>query len=155
MANSLSIGDLAKATGTNVQTIRYYESVGLLEEPIRSQGNQRRFDKKAEQRLAFIRHTRELGFSIDAIRELLTLSGRPDLSCSRVDEIARHQIDEIESRIARLASLKAELGRMVRQCSHGKVSQCRIIEVLADHALCETAHSGDIEPKLPLKSKRR
>jgi DNA-binding transcriptional MerR regulator len=147
MSSGLSIGDLARATGTNVQTIRYYESVGLLEEPIRTSGNQRRYDKKAEQRLAFIRHSRELGFSIDAIRELLTLSGRPELSCARVDEIARYQIDEIESRIARLESLKTELGRMVRQCRHGKVSQCRIIEVLADHALCESTHDGAAEPK--------
>lgn len=153
MAAGLSIGDLARTTATNVQTIRYYEEVGLLPKPERSAGNQRRYDKKAEQRLAFIRHGRELGFSIDSIRELLSLSDRPDFSCARVDEIARGQIDEIEARIARLETLKKELGRMVRQCSHGKVSQCRIIEVLDDHALCEADHAEEKHIK-PRKARR-
>nr|WP_245218959.1 helix-turn-helix domain-containing protein [Rubellimicrobium aerolatum] len=131
---------MGQATGTKVPTIRYYEQVGLLPRPERSSGNQRLYGRAAQGRLAFIRHARELGFPLDAIRELLSLQDRPDQPCAAADLIARRQLAAVEARLARLRSLKGELERMVAQCAHGTVADCRVIETLADHGLCEGAH---------------
>ncbi len=78
----LAIGTLAKRTGTKVQTIRYYEQIGLLPEPGRTEGGQRRYGDEDLDRLAFIRHARQLGFTLEAIRELLDLSDNPSRSCA-------------------------------------------------------------------------
>ena len=134
MAESLSIGALAKRAATKVQTIRFYESEGLMPEPSRSEGGQRRYAKTHADRLAFIRHARELGFPLDAIRELLKFVDKPDQSCAQVDRVARDVLADVEAKIARLDALRAELQRMLRQCRHGRVSDCRIIHVLADHS---------------------
>lgn len=137
-----TIGRLARATGCKVQTIRYYEQIGLLPEPVRSEGNQRLYGQADIDRLTFIRHARELGFPLQAIRDLLSLSDEPDHSCEAADAIARAQLAEVEHRIARLQALKVELNRMVAECSGGRVSDCRVIEVLSDHSLCETPQHG-------------
>src|SRR6185295_875055 len=134
MAETLSIGALAKRAATKVQTIRFYESEGLMPEPVRSEGGQRRYAKAHADRLAFIRHARELGFPLDAIRELLKFVDKPDQSCAQVDRVARDVLADVEAKIARLEALRAELQRMLRQCRHGRVSDCRIIQVLADHS---------------------
>lgn len=136
----LTIGKLGDAAGVKVPTIRYYEQIGLLPEPDRSAGNQRLYGQSALDRLAFIRHARELGFPLDAIRDLLSLSDRPDQSCAAADVIARAQLAEVESRLARLTALKGELERMVVQCAGGRIADCRVIEVLGDHSLCATDH---------------
>jgi len=137
-AGGLSIGDLAKRTGCKVQTIRYYEQVGLMPRPGRTLGNQRHYGEGHADRLAFVRHSRELGFPLEAIRELLKLSDDPNRSCAQADRIARAHLREVETRIASLTVLKTELERMVRQCGGGRIADCRVIEVLADHAKCAT-----------------
>ncbi|KAA0969497.1 helix-turn-helix domain-containing protein [Aureimonas fodinaquatilis] len=136
----LSIGKLSEAAGVKVPTIRYYEQIGLLPEAERSTGNQRLYGKAAQERLAFIRHSRDLGFTLDAIRELLSLSDKPEQSCAAADDIARRQLHSVKLRIARLVALQSELERMVVQCGHGKVSDCRVIEVLSNHAHCSHDH---------------
>lgn len=133
-ATAFTIGRLARETGCKIPTIRYYEQVGLLPEPGRSAGNQRVYDQRHLSRLAFIRHSRELGFSQAAIRQLLELSDHPDQSCAEVNQIAQSHLDEVNHRISRLEALKAELERMVQACEGGKVGDCRVIETLADHA---------------------
>ena len=133
---SLSIGDLARRTGCKVQTIRYYEQIGLMPRPGRTSGNQRFYSDSHADRLAFIRHSRELGFPLEAIRELLVLSDDPNRSCEQADRIARAHLREVKARIASLVVLKTELERMVRQCGRGRIADCRVIEVLADHAKC-------------------
>jgi DNA-binding transcriptional MerR regulator len=135
-SGGLSIGELAKRTGCKVQTIRYYEQIGLMPQPDRTSGNQRLYGEKYASRLAFIRHSRELGFPLEAIRELLELSDDPDRSCEQADRIARAQLKEVEVRMARLTMLKAELERMLCECGHGRIADCRVSEVLADHAKC-------------------
>ncbi|MDP6705775.1 MAG: helix-turn-helix domain-containing protein [Alphaproteobacteria bacterium] len=132
----LTIGELARETGAKVQTIRYYETIGLLPEPVRTAGNQRRYGARDMERLAFVRHGRELGFPLEMIRELLSLADDPDRSCEAADCIASEQLAQVRSRIARLAALELELDRMVRQCRGGRIADCRVIEVLADHAQC-------------------
>ena len=136
----LTIGKLGASAGVKVPTIRYYEQIGLLPEAERSAGNQRLYSRKALQRLAFVRHARDLGFTLEAIRDLLSLSDRPDQPCAAADAIARAQLVEVESRLARLTTLKAELERMVLQCAGGSIADCRVIEVLGDYSLCVTDH---------------
>lgn len=137
----LTIGTLAKKTGTKVQTIRYYEQIGLMPEPGRTEGGQRRYSEAELDRLSFIRHSRQLGFSLDAIRELLDLSDNPNRSCEDADAIARRQLKQVEQRMERLKALRAELKRMVHECSGGKSADCRVLEVLRDHSECLTEHN--------------
>lgn len=140
---AFSIGATAAAAGCKVQTIRYYEQIGLLPRPFRSNGNQRLYAAADVDRLKFVRHARDLGFSLDAVRDLLSLSDRPDHSCAAADAIARKQLGQVESRIARLTALKTELERMIEQCAGGTISDCRVIETLSDHAHCSTSdHVG-------------
>ncbi|MGB0499060.1 MAG: MerR family transcriptional regulator [Rubricella sp.] len=136
----LAIGTLAKRTGTKVQTIRYYEQIGLLPEPGRTEGGQRRYGDDDLDRLAFVRHARQLGFTLEAIRELLDLSDNPGHSCADVDRIAHRQLKEVEARIARLEALRKELKRMLAECSRDTVSDCRVLEVLRDHSACLADH---------------
>lgn len=134
--HAFTIGHAARTTGSKVQTIRYYEQIGLLTKPDRSEGNQRLYTRADIDRLGFIRHARDLGFSIEAIRELLTMADRPDMPCHEADAIAARHLEAINARIARLESLRAELERMLRQCAHGAIADCRVIEVLGDHDQC-------------------
>lgn len=135
-SGDIAIGDLSRRTGVKVPTIRYYEQAGLMPAPPRTEGGQRRYGKAEVARLHFIRHARQLGFEVEAIRELLHLAARPDQSCSEADAIARRQLAGIERRIAQLSTLRDELGRVVSACSHGSIGECRVIETLADHGLC-------------------
>jgi DNA-binding transcriptional MerR regulator len=137
-----TIGKLGDAAGVKVPTIRYYEQISLLPAPERSGGNQRLYTRATLDRLTFIRHARELGFPLDAIRDLLSLSDKPDQSCAAADAIARSQLHAVRARIARLKALELELERMVEQCAHGAISDCRVIEVLGDHGKCSHDHNS-------------
>ncbi len=131
---TLSIGGLAAHAGAKVETVRYYEKVGLMPPAARTAGNHRAYTQAHADRLAFIRHGRELGFPLDSIRALLALADDPARPCAAVDAIARQHLAEVQSRIARLQALEAELARMVRACGRGRVADCRVIKVLADHS---------------------
>jgi DNA-binding transcriptional MerR regulator len=135
-SETLPIGALARRAGVKVPTIRYYEGVGLMPQAPRSEGNRRLYGEDAVRRLAFIRHARELGFEVEAIRELLALSAEPQASCEAADAIALRHLAAIDSRIARLTALRAEVARMTEECAHGRIGECRVIEVLADHESC-------------------
>ena len=137
---NLPIGEAARKSGVKVPTIRYYEQIGLLPKPPRTEGNRRLYEPADLRRLAFIRHARELGFEIVAIRALLTLQDHPDQSCAAADEIARARLGDVEERMTSLSALKAELERMVAECAHGRVAECRVIEILADHGKCRHHH---------------
>ena len=134
------IGELSRQTTVKVPTIRYYEQIGLLPEAPRTGGNRRLYGKSEVDRLNFIRHSRELGFEINDIRELLAMAAHPQSSCHQVDSIANNHLIEIDRRIASLTALKVELSRMVDECGHGRVCDCRIIEALADHGQCRSDH---------------
>lgn len=130
-ANFLTIGYLAKKTGTKVETIRFYEKNGLLPEPGRTDGNYRAYDHAHLNRLSFIRRARDLGFSLDQVRGLLALSDNRDQSCAAVDEIANAHRAEVERKIHDLQALKVELDSIIDQCGCGTVADCRIIETLS------------------------
>ena len=131
--HTFPIGTLARAAGVKVPTIRYYESVGLIPAAPRTDSNRRTYGDAALRRLRFIRHARELGFEVDAIRQLLQLADQPDHPCDNADAIARDHLADIESKIDRLQTLRAEMQRMLAGCDHGRISECRVIEALADH----------------------
>lgn len=133
---ALSIGQVAESSGVKVPTIRYYERIGLLAAPARSASNRREYTRDAVQRLRFIRHARELGFDIEAIRTLIEMQHHPTQSCEQADEIASAQLAAVEDRIERLTALKGELERMLTCCRHERVRNCRVIETLADHDKC-------------------
>jgi len=131
MSVSMSIGELGRATGTNVETVRYYERIGLLPKPPRSGGNYRIYGAAARDRLGFIRRARELGFSIEEIRALLGLADRPDRPCAEVDALATRHLAEVEARIADLERLRDTLRHLAGQCRTGRVADCRILEALS------------------------
>ncbi|HVZ14508.1 MAG TPA: helix-turn-helix domain-containing protein [Bauldia sp.] len=129
--NPLTIGHLAHATGTKTETIRYYEKIGLLPRPRRTAGNYRSYGEEHVQRLGFIRRARDLGFSIDDVRELLTLAAHREQSCDNVDEIAARHLAATERKIAALTRLRRELGKMLASCHGGEISECRVIQSLS------------------------
>jgi DNA-binding transcriptional MerR regulator len=123
---AVPIGEAARQSGVKVPTIRYYEEIGLLPAPSRTEANRRLYGVANLRRLAFIRHARELGFEVDAIRTLLSLQDNPDQPCAAADQIARARLAEVE--------------RMVSECASGRVAECRVIEILADHGQCQHEH---------------
>lgn len=132
MHRHLSIGDLAKATNTKVETIRYYERIGLLPSPARAgSGNYRSYTVEHLGRLSFVRRARDLGFSLEQIRELLGLADQKERSCEAVDAIAREHLSEVERKIADLTALRRELRDLITRCRHNTVAECRIIEALS------------------------
>ena len=132
MNDRLTIGDLAKATGTKVVTIRYYEQAGLLPAPPRTAGNYRVYGADHLDRLRFIRRCRDLGFTLDHVRDLLRLSSQEDRACAEVDHITAEHLTEIEQKIAALTRLADELRRINGRCQGGgTIADCRIIEALS------------------------
>lgn len=131
----LSIGDLARRTGTKVNTIRFYEEGGLLPKAERTASGRRIYRDADAKRLAFIRQSRNLGFPLDAVRELLTLADDTNQPCEAVDGIARTHLAEIDRKIADLSALRTELDRVIGSCRHGTVADCKIIETLAPRGM--------------------
>ena len=127
----VAIGMASSRSGVKVPTIRYYEAIGLLPAPPRTKSKRRHYNDSDLRRLVFIRHARQLGFEIDAIRTLLAIQDNPDQSCEAADAIARARLGEVEQRIESLLKLKGELQRMIADCSCRRVADCRIIEALA------------------------
>jgi Cu(I)-responsive transcriptional regulator len=140
MEEILTIGALAKRTDTKVETIRYYERIGLLPAPARTSGNYRAYGAEHLGRLSFIRRARDLGFSIEQVRELLSLADQRDESCAGVDAIARQHLTEVERKIADLKAMRRELSTIILRCGRGAIADCRIIEAMSP---------------VPTKSKRR
>ncbi|MET4618287.1 helix-turn-helix domain-containing protein [Stenotrophomonas sp. HMWF003] len=130
MSSTLTIGQLARQTGTKAETIRYYEKIGLLQPPIRSEGNYRCYGAQDQRRLAFVRRARELGFPIEQIRELIAFGEQRDHQCSSVDAVVKAHIADIARRVRDLQALQGELERMIGNCPGGRVAECRVLEAL-------------------------
>jgi Cu(I)-responsive transcriptional regulator len=137
----LRIGDLARSAGISVETIRYYERINLLAKPARTEGNYRAYVARDLRRLNFIRHARGLGFEIAEIRSLLELADHPERDCADADIVATRHLGAVEAKIELLTRLRSELHRMVSACRGGRAADCRVLEVLGDHGLCEVDHS--------------
>lgn len=136
-----SIGQLSKSTGVKIPTIRYYEDAGLLTAIGRTRGNQRRYGKPELERLGFIKHARDLGFTISAILALIELQNHPDKSCNAATEIAQTQLADVRNKIRLLKVLEEELQRITEGCSgNGVIGKCYVLASLADHQNCVTDH---------------
>ncbi len=146
MSGSYSIGQLSKLTGCKVTTIRWYEKEGLLPEAARSEGNQRRYNQRHLMTLRFIRHARELGFDLSAVRQLQHLSQCDKHDCHEADRIASNHLQTVRQRIQSLQALEAELEAMIDRCQQGDASHCQVLEVLADHGLCQHEHLTESKP---------
>ncbi|WP_456386698.1 MerR family transcriptional regulator [Profundibacter sp.] len=134
-----SIGQLSRKSGVKVPTIRYYEQIGLIAAPERTAGNQRRYTVAGFKRLSFIRHCRDLGFSLNDTREFLKLGEHPEQQCDDAHEIAARHLASLRDKIAKLKRLEAELARISR-CSADNLGECAVLETLADHGLCSGDH---------------
>jgi Cu(I)-responsive transcriptional regulator len=131
MAKGLSIGEVAKATGIKVVTMRYYEQIGLIDAPSRTDGNYRAYSQAHLRRLRFIRRCRDLGFTLEQVRDLLRLSSRRNQECSEVDRMTARHLADVEEKISDLKRLSKELRRLSACCrGDGLIADCRIIEAL-------------------------
>jgi Cu(I)-responsive transcriptional regulator len=143
----LTIGELAKATSVKPETIRYYERIGLLPRPPRTAGNYRAYGAEHVARLGFVRRSRELGFPLEAIRDLLRLADQRGRDCTAIDELAREHLAHVERKIADLTHLAHELRHVIGQCRGGKVAECRIIEALAPKRPTALAPQRSAQPR--------
>jgi MerR family transcriptional regulator, mercuric resistance operon regulatory protein len=131
----LTIGQLAAATGVNLETVRYYERIKLMPPPARTASGHRAYEQDHIRRLAFIRRARELGFSIDQIRALLALAEPPRASCADVRDIARTHLDEVRAKLADLARLERILAETISRCSGDPAPPCPVLNMLATSSL--------------------
>lgn len=127
---AFAIGALAAETGVNVETIRYYERIGLLPKPPRTEGGRRVYDRTDVRRLGFVRRARELGFAIDDIRGLQLLA-ESSSDCAATRSITLKHLDEVQGKIASLRRLERALTRMADACQPGRQVSCPIIEALS------------------------
>jgi MerR family mercuric resistance operon transcriptional regulator len=128
----LQIGELARRTGCNIETIRFYEKTGVLAHPVRTEGGFRLYGAEDVRRLSFIRRARELGFSLDEVRAMLRLSDEQGQPCADIREVAAAHLADVRSKIADLRSMEAALASLIAQCADGTPSGCPLIETLAD-----------------------
>ena len=127
---SFTIGQVAARTGSNIETIRYYERIGLLPEASR-RGRYRCYDAADIARLGFVRRSRELGFSIKEVRALLDLASGGHASCAEARELAAVHLADVRSRVADLRRMESALAKTVRACDAGDDSSCPLIDTLA------------------------
>lgn len=130
-----SIGELSKATGVKVVTIRYYEQVKVMPAPPRTAGNYRIYGREHLERLQFVRRCRDLGFTLDQVRDLLRLSVQWRMRCSGIDQITENHLKQIGAKIADLRSLASQLRRIKNGCpGKGRIADCRILAALSPSA---------------------
>jgi DNA-binding transcriptional MerR regulator len=128
---TLTIGQLGKATATKIETIRYYEKIDLLPAPDRTSGNYRSYAAEHLERLGFIRRARELGFSIEDVRELLKLAAHGERPCEQVDQLVARHLETTEQKIEALKRLRHELRDTLASCKGGRIAECRVIQALS------------------------
>jgi MerR family mercuric resistance operon transcriptional regulator len=129
---ALTIGALSKRIGVNIETIRFYERVGILPRPPRSAGGHRIYGQDLLMRLGFVRRSRELGFSLDEVRGLLRLVDGGHYTCAEVRAITLDHLTDVRRKIADLRRLERTLAEVAGKCRGGKVPDCPVIEALFD-----------------------
>jgi len=126
----VTIGVLSKQTGCNIETIRYYERIGILSKPPRSEGGHRLYEREQVKRLMFIRRSRELGFPLQEVRTLLRLVDGKRYTCQEVKAVTEQHLDDIKMKISDLRKLQKTLSAISSQCEGGSVPDCPIIDAL-------------------------
>lgn len=126
-----TIGEVAKHAGVNIDTLRYYERRRLIEKPPRTSANYRRYPEETIHRVRFVKRAQELGFSLEEIRELLSLRAAPKARCTDVRERAEDKIRDIDKKMRSLRRMKSALRKLVSECrGEGPVTECPILEAL-------------------------
>ena len=128
------IGDMSRATGVHIETIRYYERIGIMPPPDRTPGGNRQFSHDQLKRLFFVKRCRDLGFSLDEIRALLTMVDGRNFTCNEVNEMTLAHLGNIRKKLTDLKRLEQTLQKMAAQCSKGDVPQCPVIDTLFELA---------------------
>jgi MerR family transcriptional regulator, mercuric resistance operon regulatory protein len=132
MVREIAIGELSRRTGCNIETIRYYERIGLLPKPVRAGGRFRRYGPQDVARLRFIRRARQLGFALDDVRQLLRLAATDaEDVCAETRGLAMANVAEIRAKIADLQAMERVLAEAIRECETGEPPYCPLLEVLA------------------------
>ena len=129
-AKAFTIGGLSKKTGVNIETIRYYEKIGVMPKPQRSEGGNRLYDTEQVKRLSFIRRSRELGFSLDEIRELLRLVDEKTFTCAEIAALSQKHLDDIRAKIKDLRKIERHMKDMLSQCSRERTPDCATLDTL-------------------------
>jgi MerR family mercuric resistance operon transcriptional regulator len=129
---SLPIGALSKQTGCNIETIRFYEKIAMLPKPARTEGGRRIYSQQHVERLSFIRRARALGFTLNQVRTLLSLSETHDHVCMDVKEVASAHLADVRRKITDLHAMEAALHGFVLKCGEGTMASCPLIEALVD-----------------------
>lgn len=127
---TMSIGEVSRLSGVNIETIRYYERVGVTPRPTRTAGGHRAYEQDQLQQLRFIRRGRELGFSLDELRAMLRLVDDGTLTCADIHAMTMDHLVDVRRKIADLRRLEQVLEGMAAECSRGNVPECPIIETL-------------------------
>ncbi len=146
----MRIGELSKQSGTLVETIRYYEQVGLMPAPPRTQAGYRAYRPEHLQRLIFLRRSRELGFSIEEIRSLLRLAEQRSQSCTTVTRVATQHLDAVRTKVADLRRLERGLRILIDSCAGGQIADCKILD-----ALTRVSANREGQPRGPNSKRRR
>ena len=134
MVKEITRGTLAKRTGCNIETIRYYEKTGLMPEPPRSASGYRQYDENLERRLMFVLRGRKLGFTIEDLKSLLGLVDRREVSCGEVERLAKRHLRSVREKISDLRRMERTLSDTVHSCSGQDVPDCPLIDRLFDTA---------------------
>lgn len=129
-AENFSIGELSKHSGVNIETIRYYERIKMLPQPLRTANGRRIYGPAEKRRLAFIRRSRDLGFTLEEIRAMLALGGPGHASCAAVHKIASAHLASVRSKLSDLVKLEAILAETVARCSEGATPDCPVLDIL-------------------------
>lgn len=129
----MPIGQLSRRTGVNIETIRYFEKVGLIDAPPRTEGGHRVYDDQHVRALGFIRRARELGFTPDEVRAILNLGGPGKAGCDEVRKIASHHLEQVRAKMVDLAQLERLLASTIDHCSGGAAPDCAVIDMI-EHA---------------------
>ena len=126
----ITIGKLPEKTGVNIETVRYYEKIGLIPKPYRSEGGNRLYDKDQVKRLAFIKRCRELGFPLDTIREFLKLVDKNNFTCAEIADISQHHLEDIRDKIRDLKKIESHMKDVLSQCNKNNTPECAFIDIL-------------------------
>jgi len=148
----MKIGEVARVVGLKIETIRFYEAKGLIEQASRTMGNYRLYDDAQIERLSFVRRARDLGFTLEQVRELLALADDPRGSCAEVDAIATVHLKEVDRKLADLRQLKDELLGRLDCCERTTVADCQIIGALTSRDQLEEPESGRKKSTSPRRS---
>lgn len=146
-ATTYAIGAVSKQTGCHIETIRYYERIGLLPAPTRRPSGYRRYDLAHLKRLSFVRRARDLGFTLDEVRRLLRLADRRERSCAQVRDLATAHLRDVQARIKDLRAMEKILKAMIAQCADGTLPDCPLIEALSS-ALADSPRSAAGLPRV-------